>query len=211
MADGLDIDIVGAGKTESGGGVMDILGGLGSLPIVGDLIGAYGAHRENVMNREFQANQSASQHQREVADLRAAGLNPILSGTGGGGNSAMSGGVPSLPSMSSAVSSGYGLNLTREMIGKAKAEKAQAENENVQSEFDLSAREETYGDEVIARKAAFKADAQNSAASVGKGVIDEKLFKEYPWLRMLEAFSSAITGGAGSAKSVIDLGRSRKR
>lgn len=74
------------GDTQSGGGTN--LASLLSMaaPLIGGLFGASGQRSANKTNLEianaqmaFQREQSATAHQREVADLIKAGLNPVLS------------------------------------------------------------------------------------------------------------------------------------
>lgn len=81
--------------------------------LVGGALGLFGAERANrqqakqfAQNYDLAKNQLYNQHQIEVADLRAAGLNPILSANGGNSTfGASSGG--SYENVGSAANSGF--------------------------------------------------------------------------------------------------------
>jgi len=105
------------------------------VPIVGDVISGFSSAKEAKKNRQFQYEMSSTAHQREVEDLRKAGLNPILSATGGSGASTTSGSMPDIPDYGRGISSALMNRKERELID-AQIDQANAATGKLKEETD---------------------------------------------------------------------------
>ena len=101
-----------------GGAATSLLGGVGQ---------GLGSYKSAQKQMKFQREMSNTAIQRQMADMRKAGINPILAGKYGGA-STPSGASYSIPNIGSAAVEGYkGVSAAKQMQAQTKVAKQQVE------------------------------------------------------------------------------------
>lgn len=90
--------------------------GIGAAILGGSVASGLFARSQAAKSMGFQQKMAENAHQMEVRDLRAAGLNPILSGTGGPGAKPGGGAMPTTPDFASSAQAALRIDAEIKLI-----------------------------------------------------------------------------------------------
>lgn len=154
-------------------------------PLVAAALGLGGAAAEfglgaisSARQMRFQERMSSTAHQREVADLKAAGLNPVLSATGGAGASTPGGSMIETPDVAGSVATAKQVQLVDEQRWKARDERYILGSQNDRLLQLLGKQPVIPGSGVASELRRLKADAEGAEASLAEKRAMEKFWKD---------------------------------
>lgn len=175
-----------------------IIGSIGSS-VIGGLFGSSSAKKQNKaaavqarLAREHQIHMARNYHQYEVSDLRAAGLNPILSA---GGSSPGAAAGPMAPVVGEVDAVGKGVEAAASALSLKRME---AEIENIKKDTQKKEAETMYTDNLGARAVQ---DYRINRAAENSAKIESQFFsqKKGRFFKALDLMGRAINPFASSA------------
>lgn len=165
-----------------------LIGGLFST--LGGILGNKSSAKQAQRQMDFQERMSNTAHQREVRDLRAAGLNPILTATGGSGASTPGGAMAQQQDvLSPGVNSAMQALALKQTLKQQAAtiENLEADTRKKHAERDTNLRQ---GDLLKAQAAG--AEYDNTQRAVMSGIWSSAAGEAAGWLK-------TFLGGGGSS------------
>lgn len=155
--------------------------------LLGDIVSYSKSKKAAREQMSFQERMSSTAHQREVADLRAAGLNPVLSANAGA--SAPVGAMPDVPEFGKAAEKGVSTALQAKQLNEQiKVMASQAGANDASAERD--------------RKQGALADAQEKVAAAQAEIADTQSWSAKNVLRFKQEHPD-IFGGAEAWMPII--------